>query len=241
MTKFGKWLGGGLGWAFGGPIGAIIGFAIGTVLDDTKVVSEAAGVSEQNRISDFASSLLVLAAAVIKADGSVLKSEVEFVKQFFVKHFGVEHTKQQMLLFKEILNKDIPVADVCQQIKSNMELAYRIQLVYFLFGIALSDGRVQNNELDAIHYISQKLGISEADFNSIKSMYIKHTDSDYTILEIKKEASDDEVKKAYRKMAVKFHPDKVSHLGEEYQADAKVKFQKVQEAYDNIKKSRGIN
>ena len=113
--------------------------------------------------------------------------------------------------------------------------------VYFLFGIALSDGRVQNNELDAIHYISQKLGISEADFNSIKSMYIKHTDSDYTILEIKKEASDDEVKKAYRKMAVKFHPDKVSHLGEEYQADAKVKFQKVQEAYDNIKKSRGIN
>jgi DnaJ like chaperone protein len=146
-----------------------------------------------------------------------------------------------MLLFKEILNKDIPVADVCSQIRSNMELASRIQLVYFLFGIALADGRVQNNELDSIHYISQKLGISEADFNSIKSMYIKHTDSDYTILEISKEANDDEVKKAYRKMAVKFHPDKVSHLGEEYQADAKIKFQKVQEAYENIKKSRGIN
>lgn len=240
MTKFGKWLGGGLGWAFGGPIGAIIGFAIGTVIDDTKVVSDASGVKRQTSVGDFTSSLLVLAAAVIKADGSVLKSEIDYVKQFFLKHFGADHTKDQMLVLREILKQDIPVAEVCNQIKHHMEYASRVQLLHFLFGIASADGQVQNNELDTIKYISQKLGISDLDFNSIKNMFIRNTDSDYLILEITPQASDEEVKKAFRKMAIKFHPDKVAHLGEEYQKDAKEKFQKVQQAYDAIKKSRGI-
>jgi DnaJ like chaperone protein len=79
-----------------------------------------------------------------------------------------------------------------------------------------------------------------ADFNSLKAMFYADVDSDYKILEIHNSASDEELKKAYKKMAVKFHPDKVSHLGEEYQQDAKEKFQKVQQAYESIKKQRGI-
>jgi len=241
MSKFGKWLGGGLGWAFGGPIGAIIGFAIGSVIDDTKVVTNATGVIPQTKQGDFTSSLLVLCAAVMRADGTVLKVEIEFVKAFFVRHFGVEHTKQQMLVLREILKQSIPLQDVCLQIKQYMDYNSRVQLLHILFGIAAADGKVDKSELDTIATISSLLGISEPDYTSIKAMFIRNTESDYQILETTASATDEEVKKAYRKMAVKFHPDKVAHLGEDYKIDAEEKFKKVQEAYDNIKKQRGIN
>lgn len=241
MSKFGKWVGGGLGWAFAGPIGAIIGFAIGSVLDDTKVVTTAAGVRPQTEQGDFTSSLLVLCAAVMRADGKVLKVELDYVKAFFVRHFGVEHTQQQMLVLREILKNPIPLHEVCAQIKNYMDYNSRVQLLHILFGIAASDGQVESNELETISTISSLLGISAADFLSIKAMFIKNNDSDYQILEVENTATDEEVKKAYRKMAVKFHPDKVAHLGDDYRKDAEEKFKKVQEAYENIKKQRGFN
>jgi DnaJ like chaperone protein len=241
MTKFGKWLGGSLGWAFGGPIGAIVGFAIGAVIDDTRVVSDATGVKRQTQTGDFTSSLLVLCAAVIKADGKILKSELDYIKTFFVKHFGVDHTREQMLVLREILKQDIPIHEVCRQIKQYMEYPSRVQLLHFLFGIAANDGEISSQELEIITAIANQLGISLGDYNSIKNMFIRNHDSDYAILEVASSATDEEVKKAYRKMAIKFHPDKVAHLGDEYQKDAKEKFQKVQEAYENIRKQRGIS
>ncbi len=241
MAKFGKWLGGGLGWAFGGPIGAIIGFALGSVLDDTKVVVNSGNFQNSTQVGDFSASLLVLAAAVMKADGTVLKSELEYVKKFFVKNFGAAHTQEQMLVFRELLKKEIPVREVCQQIRHNMEHAARLQLIHFLFGVSSADGAVHQQEVQVIAEIAGYLGVNEADFNSLKAMFFKDAESDYKILEISKTATDEEVKKAYRKMAVKFHPDKVSHLGDDIQKDAKEKFQKVQSAYENVKRQRGMN
>jgi DnaJ like chaperone protein len=240
MAAFGKILGGGIGWALGGPIGAIIGFALGAVVDDTKFVVETTGTRMPTQAGDFSASLLVLAAAVMKADGNVLKSELEYVKQFFVKHFGVAHTQEQMLLFREILKKDIPLPEVCSQIRRSMEYSSRLQLIHFLFGLSMADGQVHSSEVNVIEHIAGLLGISLPDYNSIKAMFYSDSESDYKILEITKDVSDEEVKKAYRKMAVKFHPDKVSHLGEDIQKDAKEKFQKVQRAFENIKKQRGI-
>lgn len=241
MAKFGKWLGGGLGWVVGGPIGGIIGFALGSVFDDTKVVVNGNQLNSSTQVGDFSVSLLVLAAAVMKADGTVLKSELEYVKKFFIKNFGVAHTQEQMLVFRELLKKEIPVQEVCMQIRQNMEHAARLQLIHFLFGLSSADGAVHQREVDVIAEISGYLGVNHADFNSLKAMFFKDAESDYKILEITKSASDEEVKKAYRKMAVKFHPDKVSHLGEDIQKDAKEKFQKVQAAYEHIKKQRGFN
>jgi DnaJ like chaperone protein len=60
------------------------------------------------------------------------------------------------------------------------------------------------------------------------------------VLGIEPSATEEEIKKAYRQMAIRYHPDKVAQMGEEYQKGAKEKFQQVQDAYDNIKKSRGI-
>jgi DnaJ like chaperone protein len=240
MSKFGKWLGGGLGWALGGPIGGLIGFALGAVLDDSGTAVRVTNTKYSTQRGDFSASLIILVASVMKADGRVMKAELDYVKTFFVKHFGVDVTKEQMLLLREILEKEIPLYDVCNQIKHNMEYASRLQLIHFLFGVSMADGQVHDSEVKVIEQIASFLNINMADFNSLKAMFYADTDSDYKILEIHNSASDDEVKKAYKKMAVKFHPDKVSHLGEEYQQDAKEKFQKVQQAYENIKKQRGI-
>jgi DnaJ like chaperone protein len=243
--KFGKWLGGSLGWALGGPLGGVLGFALGSAFDAASVtVQTGSGSSSygqpRTQAGDFAASLLVLSAAVMKSDGRTLKSELDYVKKFLTQQFGEENAREQILLLKEILRQDIPLHQVCMQIRQYMPHAERIQIIHYLFGISRADGHVHESELRTIHTISNYLGVNEADFNSLKAMYFRDVNSDYLILEISQDASDDEVKKAYRKMAVKFHPDKVASLGEDVQKAAHEKFQKVQSAYENIRKQRGF-
>jgi DnaJ like chaperone protein len=249
MAKYGKWIGGGLGWALGGPIGALLGFAIGSMIDQTRVeISSQSGGAGSFRntarhhttASDFTMSLLVLSAAVMKADGKVLKSELEYVKTFLLQQFPASEVQQLLPVLRDVLQKDIHVREVCAQIRYNMEHPLRLQLLHYLFGIARADGTVSEKEAYLIEQISAYLGINPKDFASIRAMFYKDTNSAYKILEIEPGASDADVKKAYRKMAVKYHPDKLNHLGEEFKKAATEKFQKVQEAYETIKKERGM-
>jgi len=242
-TSYGKWVGGGLGWAFGGPIGALVGFMFGGMFDGDRGTAPGGQPYQQGAATqsgDFSMSLLVLSAAVMKADGIIKKSELEYVRQFFKTNFGDTKAQQLMLMLRELLKKDINIQEISVQISQYMDYSSRLQLLHYLFGIAQSDGHIDDNEINVINTIARFLRLSTADFQSVKAMFVKDTQSAYKILEITSTASDEEVKKAYKKMAIKYHPDKVSHLGEDVQKAAEDKFQVLNAAYDEIKKQRGL-
>ncbi|MCX6243395.1 MAG: TerB family tellurite resistance protein [Bacteroidetes bacterium] len=236
--KYGKWIGGGLGWAFGGPIGAILGFAMGSMFDGVKVDRT---YYQGTARGDFAMSLLVLASAVMKADGKVVKSELDYVRSFFLSQFGLEETNRLILIMKEVLNQEINLSEVSAQVGQFMDYPSRLQLLHFLFGIATADGQVDSSEERIIQEISGFMGVDPSDFASIRAMFIKNINSAYDILEITPDATNDEVKKAYRRLAIQYHPDKVAHLGEDIKKAATEKFQKLSAAYEDVKKQRGMN
>ena len=226
---------GSLGWAFGGPIGGILGVIF-------------AGSSEKNyrqvkqsQAGDFMGSLLVLFAKVMKADGKLLKSELDYVKSFLKQNLSRQQAQVFIKMFQEILKQEYSTAEVCSQIQRSMDHPSRLELMHVLFGLSASDGEIHPEEVRVIHTISGYLNISNKDYESIKAIFIKDIDSAYKILEIDSSASDNDVKKAYRKMAVKYHPDKVAHLGKEIQKTAEEKFKAVNDAYSEIKKQRKMS
>jgi DnaJ like chaperone protein len=242
MAKFGKWVGLGLGWALGGPIGGILGLAVGSIFDSgsTAATGQTRDVRSRTLRGDYAASLLVLIAAVMKADGRVMKSELDYVKRYFVSRFGEDTASEAVIMLRDILRQDIPLRDVTHQLSQRLDYSYRLEMLHFLFGIASADGSVSDAENNVIQRIAGYMSISDSDFQSIRAMFVSQTDASYKILEIEPTASDEEVKTAYRRMAMKYHPDKVSHLGEDFKQVAHEKFKKVQSAYEEIKKERGI-
>ena len=240
MGKFSKWIGAGLGWTIGGPIGALVGFAFGSLVDASNIEK-----FENTRIDtttgDFVVSLLVLMAAVMKADQKVLQSELAFVKQYLVKTFGEEESLEMLRILRDILKQDIPLKEVTLQIKGRMDYPSRLQLIHLIYGIAQADGDISVAEMTVIEKIAYDLGLSAADILSVKNMYFQSADWAYSILEIDSRASNEEIKKAYRQLALKNHPDKVAYLGEEIRKKSQEKFQKIAEAYEVIKKERKMN
>lgn len=237
----------GLGWAFGGPLGGIVGYALGSLFSSYRPsvmrseVNEHFGNTEEKR--DFNVTLLVLSAAVMKADGGVKKSELDYVKRFFLQNFGQERAENYIKMLREILDKEYNIYDVSRQVGRYMDYSSRLQLLHYLFGIAAADGKVSNPEVDVIHTISMYMGVTEPDYQSIKAMFVREvdaTDNAYKILGVDPNATDEEVKKAYREMAKKNHPDLVSNLGEEVRQAAEKKFQEINQAYESIKKQRGM-
>lgn len=230
-------------------LGSVIGFVIGSMIDSMTSRGEREGdVFDYYRKQaarpheDFATTLMALSAAVMKADGRPLKVELEYIKSFFARQFGPQYTTQHLKVLKHFLDaQHIPLDQICSDIRMRTQVEVRIQLIHYLFGIANADGHVADSEIQLLRRIATLMEVPAGDFESVKSMFYRDVNSDYHVLGIEPGATDEEVKKAYRQMAVRYHPDKVASLGEEYQRGAKEKFQKVQEAYENIKKARGMN
>lgn len=243
-------------------IGAMLGFFVGSFIDNVLTAQrngQGQGQSQQNgrgfntddlfryyqqRTSsntDFATMLIALSASVMRADGKVLKAELEYVKAFFRQQFGPQFSTSHLQTLKQFLDADhIPLDQICQDIRMRTQEEVRIQLLHYLFGIARADGNVSETEMQLLNRIAGLMGIPAMDFESIKNMFYRDVNSDYKVLGVEASATDEEVKKAYRQMAVRYHPDKVAQMGEEYQKGAKEKFQKIQEAYENIRKARSI-
>ncbi|MFT6716961.1 MAG: DnaJ like chaperone protein [Saprospiraceae bacterium] len=235
----GKIIGAGLGWALGGPIGAVIGLGLGSTFD--QVGTQARGKSV-TQAGDFNLALVVLSAAVMKADGKILKSELDFVKKFFTQSFGPTTAAEQILVLKGVLKQNFDLKQICVQIRGSMRITEKRLIMQYLFGIAKADGHVDHTEINILQEIAQYIGISASEFLSMKAIYTggASTSNDYDVLGLKQNATKEEIKKAYKKLVVKNHPDKVSHLGEDHVQAAKLNFQKIQKAYTSIKKEKGM-
>lgn len=265
----GRWIGGFLGFMTGGPLGALAGMALGWMFekmsDDSYLYSEGAYNGYENSPNDayssqriyegqrnsFLFSLLVLSSYIIKADGKVMHSEMEFVRNFLRRNFGEIAVQQGetilLRLFeqqKQMGNETFKntIRESCAEIASHMDYSQRLQLLNFLVQIAQADGSVPQSELDALKFVGSTLGISADDISSMLNLSSggDSIEAAYKVLGITPDASDDEVKAAYRRMALKHHPDRVATLGEDVRKAAEQKFQEINAAKETIYKARGL-
>lgn len=243
-----KWFAAILGYFVFRYPGAILGFLVGSFLDNFNSGNKGRGstifenvVRQQVSPADFELNLLSLCSIVIKADGQVSQRELDYVRQYFLSTYGKEKANAIFRTFNEVIKKrEVSAQRICAYMNQRTRYEVRLQLLHFLFGIAQADGSVSSPEINKIREIAGYLKVGLRDFESIKAMFIKSTDNAYKILEIEKSATDEEVKKAFRKMAKKYHPDKVVTENEAIKKGAEEKFKRVQKAYETIQKERGI-
>lgn len=272
----GKWIGSALGWILSGGnvLGAIAGYCIGSMLSEATSTAEREngfngnGNTFRNDYSDtqfnqrpfeedrnsFLFSMLVLSSYIIKADGKIMHSEMNCVRNFLHNNFGEQAVRQgeDILLklfemqkqqgattFKETIRKS------CVEISFHMNIGQRLQLLDYLIIIAKVDGTVSPEEVYALKEVATFLGLSAQDVDSMLNMEASSNqqiglDEAYKILGISPNATNDEVKAAYRKMALKHHPDRVSTLGDDIRKAAEKKFQEINNAKERIYKARGL-
>ncbi len=238
-----KWITAFLGYSFFRFPGALLGFFIGGIVE--RFFYSSGSWSQQRvqttRPAAFQLNLLALAATVIKADGAVKKQELQFVRNFFITNYGPQNANSIFERFNaEVKKEKQNIPELTQIFNQSTLYETRLQILHFLFGVANADGAISQPELSKVEQIAAALGIRPHDLESIKAMFIKATDSAYKILDIPQTATNEEVKKAYRAMAKKYHPDKLQSKDPALVKGAQEKFQKVQEAYEAIQKERGI-
>lgn len=247
LKHLGKLIGLLIGYLALGFAGSLLGFFLGWALD--KLRSDKGGgrgVFEREMLTadtspeDFIVSAMILASSVVNADGRVSELELTYIRRFFVEQFGNKEGEDYLTMLERISLQEYDLASTGLRIRRSTGYEVRLQILYFLFGIADSNYEVSEAELKVLQAISIYLDIDRKDFLAIQSMYRKELNSFYKILEINPSSSDEELRQSYRHMAQKFHPDKLAHLGRGVESMAKDKFQRIRKAYEEICKVRGI-
>ena len=264
----GKWIGGYLGWIVFGPLGGLLGFLLGSVFDAATSGSPLLGGDaswqgdprqdydayqqqqrQQGDRNSFLLSMLVLVSYIIKADGKVMHSEMEFVRQMLRQNFGEAAAQQGndilLKLFEQAKNQGESafrqtIRQACSQIARNMDYSGRLQLLNFLVMVAQADGQVPDVELRALREVAQWMQLSASEVDSMLHLSGDTLEDAYKVLGVSPSATDDEVKRAYRKLALEHHPDRVAKLGEDVRKAAEKKFQEINAAKEKIWKARGL-
>ena len=263
--SIGKWIGGIVGFITAGPLGALAGIILGSLFEGESMQTGGSfnrttygGESQSNQNpytgqrNSFLFSLLVLASYIIKADNKIMHSEMEYVRRFLRNNFGEIAVKEGedilLRLFEQRKRMDLEnpfafkqtIQECGTQIAYNTSYEERLQLLAFLAEIAKSDGNVCQQEIEALKEIAASMHLSEKEVDSMLNLKGNTLEDAYKVLEIEPSATDDEVRTAYRKMAIKHHPDKVASLGEDIRKAANEKLQRINDAKERIYKSRGM-
>ena len=234
MAKYEKWLGAGLGFMVGGPMGGMLGYAAGKSLDSTSNK-----YSMTANTSEFETNLLLLAATVIKADGKVVREETGFVRDFLVTNFTEEHIDEKMAILHHCIDRNYDPRKACDDIRIASKPSTRTQIIHFLFDIAISDTTLDKRETDIIFVIAGWLNVNDIEFRKIKAAYAAEV-TRYHIFGLAHNATFDEIKASYRKLVLEYHPDRNAHLSAAELKARADKFRKIQEAFNQIRSDRGL-
>lgn len=255
---FGYFIGGFLGFMSGGPLGALAGIVLGGWFEkmlkavntpETQGTFHSQEQIYQGQRNSFLFSLLVLASYIIKADGKVMHSEMELVRNMLRQNFGEAGRQQGEDILSKLFDEQKrvgalqfrnTVCQCCEQIARNMDYAQRLQLLNFLVMISQADGKVDPTEIVAMKECAQWMRMNADEVDSMLGMGKDDLESAYQVLGVSPDASDAEVKKAYRRLALNHHPDKVAALGDDVRKAAEKKFQKINDAKERIWKARGL-
>lgn len=246
-----------LGWMAGGPLGALAGYALGALIESATAEADTADTTagryvNQGERNSFLFSLLALSSYIITADGRIMHSEMEWMRNFLRVNFGEKAVGQgeQILrrLFEQKKQMDArspqayanTMRECAAQIALNMTYEQRLQLLSFLAGIAKADGRVTTDEIKALKEVAGYMGLTESEVEAMLNVGGNTLEEAYKVLEADPNDTDEELKKAYRRQALKHHPDAVAAMGEDVQKAAEEKFKQINEAYERIKQQRGM-
>ena len=251
MAWWGTFIGGTLGFVFGGPLGAVIGAALGGNLDRGIKMGDKFDTGNQERVqAAFFTTTFSVMGHVAKADGHVSPQEIAAAKNIMAQmQLSAQQRNAAIKFFEQGKTKDFPLLEILRQFKK--ECHGRRNLIQMFVEIqistALADGKIDPAEKDVLYTIGEILGFSRSQidhlFNIANNAQASATDTltltqAYKILGIKKDSTEAEVKKAYRRLMSQHHPDKLVAKGlpDEMIQLATEKTQEIRKAYDLIKK-----
>ncbi len=207
--------------------------------------------------------ILALLSVVLKKDGKILQSELNYIKRFLNEKFNEKDALKYLLIFRGYTKKNVSIVKICRRLDLELRMPGKRQILHLIIGAAVADRELSDGELKILYEIGTRLGMGMPTVDSLLNMYSfnytrkksqqsssksrksyrskSNLTSAYKVLELSENATEKQIKKAYRKLVVLYHPDKVAYMGDTFQKSAKEKFQKLQDAYENIKSARNIN
>lgn len=235
MSSYEKWIGAGLGWLVGGPIGGLLGFAAGNLITNAP---EAEVADTNSHVSELEACLLVIASHVIKADGKASLQEVEFVRQQLIATNGEKFIEEKMRVFHHCMAHSYELEKSCGYIRIYQTPTVAVQTLRWAFAIAIADNELTEKERKVLFYIAGLLNINDVQFKKLLSEWQPKTQSLFDLFELKETASKTELVSSYRKLVLKLHPDRNPHYNEKECKQAELKLQQLREAYEQLLKEK---
>ena len=254
----GKWIAGYLGWIVFGPLGGILGFLLGSFFESASLsgitgsegrMGAMGGDQQQGDRNSFLLSMLAMAAYIIKADGRVMHSEMELVRNFLRQNFGEQAAGQGNEILLRLFEQEKQqgadafrdtIRRCCSEAARYLDYSGRLQMLQFLVMLAQADGRVDRSEEAALKEVAVWMQLRESDVDSMLHLQGDSLEDAYQVLGVSPKATDEELKKAYRRLALEHHPDRVAKLGDDVRQAAEKKFQEINAAKERIWKARGL-
>ena len=259
MSWFGKIIGATIGFFLGGPIGMITGLVFGHMYDKGQEIEQSEGEDSGHRQYFFRNTgynrsqmvffvgAFSMLAKLSAADGRVTEGARRKVIEFMVndlKLYGqsLDYARD---IFDQAINQNVSFENLADQFYNNFRSSPQLLtlMLDIFYRVAMEDGRLSANEERLIDYAARTFRISDSLHDSIRRNHnVKGASKAYAVLGLTESASEAEIKKAYRKLILEYHPDTVAAKGmaDEFKEYATKRFREIQEAYEIISKERGI-